>query len=469
MTCYLFRRRCPAIFLLAVVLTLAPLAASAPAHDIPSEMVLHGFVKPDDNRLHFLVRLPLIMLQNITLPTRGPGYVDLSQVDTRLKKVAAAISREIEFFEKGRPLTFDRFRARISQESDTSFETYATALANIEGPGLPLKTNVFWNQGFVDVHLEYPIHSDDSGFSLNMRLSGFGKIIKLRLQFIPPEGKTRIYELAGGFGRLALDPRWHQAAWLFVKLGCMNLLNSLDPLLFIFCLVIPLRRIGDLLKVIIAFSAAHSIALLISANGVLVISGAWFPAFLETLIAASIFYVAIENIVRHDLRYRWIIAGVFGLAYGFKFWFGLDHNLQFAGAHTWLSVLSYNAGIELAQNLLLLMVIPALTLLFKAPLIKSFGVMILSVVLAHTAWHWMLQRGNVLKRFGWPTLGITSLATLAACIGFLILIGLVVWFIAARCLRDFAARQPQKSDDFAEDSAGENIIKLKKRITDKTV
>jgi hypothetical protein len=247
-----------------------------------------------------------------------------------------------------------------------------------------------------------------------------------------------------------------------VKFGVVNFFSRLDQLLFIFCLLIPMRRIWDFLPAIIAFTIAHSITLIGSASSMLVISNAWFPAFLETLIAASIFYVAIENIVRHDLRHRWIIAGVFGLAYGFKFWFGLHHNLQFAGAHTWLAVLSYNAGIELAQNLLLLMVIPALTLLFKVPLIKRFGVMILSVVLAHTAWHWMLQRGTVLKRFGWPTLEITSLATLAACIGFLILIGLVVWFIAARRLRDFAARQSQKSDDFAEDSAGENIIKLRK-------
>ena len=54
---YRIRRMRPVMFLLAALSALAILAKPAPAHDIPSEIILHGYAKPIDNRLHFLVRI----------------------------------------------------------------------------------------------------------------------------------------------------------------------------------------------------------------------------------------------------------------------------------------------------------------------------------------------------------------------------------------------------------------------------
>ena len=81
------------------------LSTSATAHDIPDEIVLHGFVKPEGDRLHFVVRVPLVMLQSMNLPKRGPGYVDLPQADEKLQAAAAATAKEIELYENGAPLT----------------------------------------------------------------------------------------------------------------------------------------------------------------------------------------------------------------------------------------------------------------------------------------------------------------------------------------------------------------------------
>ncbi len=107
--------------LLAVVLGVLGVSTPAPAHDIPDEIVLHGFVKPEGERLHFLVRVPLAMLLSMNLPKRGPGYLDLPQIDARLQAAAAATAKEIVLYEDGVRLTPSRTAARISQPSDRSF------------------------------------------------------------------------------------------------------------------------------------------------------------------------------------------------------------------------------------------------------------------------------------------------------------------------------------------------------------
>ena len=59
----------------------------------------------------------------------------------------------------------------------------------------------------------------------------------------------------------------------------------------------------------------------------------WFPPLIETLIAISIVYMALENIVIVRPVGRWIITFAFGLVHGFGFSFVLEHTLQFAGTH----------------------------------------------------------------------------------------------------------------------------------------
>ena len=101
-----------------------------------------------------------------------------------------------------------------------------------------------------------------------------------------------------------------------------------------------------------------------------------------------------------------MIALAFGLVHGFGFSFALRQTLQFAGSHLLTSLLSFNVGVELGQLLLLLLMIPMLELLFRFVVKERMGTIILSSIVAHTAWHWMIDRGAVLRgyRFTWPEL-----------------------------------------------------------------
>ena len=127
-----------------------------------------------------------------------------------------------------------------------------------------------------------------------------------------------------------------------------HILEGPDHLLFLACLVIPVRRLRALVLMATAFTVAHSITLLATAFG-LGPQGLWFPPLVETLIAASILWMALANIFGASVHRRWMTAFVFGLVHGFGFAFALRESLQFAGSHVVSALLAFNVGIELGQ------------------------------------------------------------------------------------------------------------------------
>jgi hypothetical protein len=154
--------------------------------------------------------------------------------------------------------------------------------------------------------------------------------------------------------------------------------------------------------------------------------------------------MALENIVSASVRRRWMMAFGFGLVHGFGFSFALRQTLQFAGSHLLTSLLSFNLGVELGQLLVLVVLIPMLELLFRFVVAERMGTIILSALVAHTGWHWMMERWDVLKQFPfqWPAL---TAALLAGVMWWLMLIALVaglLWLLIGM-LRHRAERVAQ--------------------------
>jgi len=292
------------------------------------------------------------------------------------------------------------------------------------------------------------------------------------LRFMPPGGTVRAFEYTGDPGLVRLDPRWHQAAAQFVRLGFWHILDGTDHLLFLLCLVIPVfsargapapapppppraaarlaalarrgRRPRELILTVTAFTAGHSVTLIASAWNAGP-NGLWFPPLVETLIAASIVYMALENIVfaARDPstlragrrppdgagRRRWIMAFAFGLVHGLGFSFALRESLQFAGSHLLTSLVSFNAGVELGQLLVLALMVPALHVLFRFVVAERIGAIVLSAFVAHTAWHWTADRWGTLRQFGWPAFDAAGLAALLRLVMVLVVAGAAAWMI----------------------------------------
>jgi hypothetical protein len=211
-----------------------------------------------------------------------------------------------------------------------------------------------------------------------------------------------------------------------VRSGFDHILGGIDHLLFLLCLVIPLRRIRTLVAVVTSFTAAHSVTLIASAYDYA--PGAlWFPPLVETLIATSIVYMALENIVGANVTRRWIITFAFGLVHGFGFSFALRDSLQFAGSHLLTALLSFNIGVELGQLLVLAAVVPALNGLFRFVVAERMGTIILSALVAHTAWHWLTERGAQLLQFPWPAFDATLLLGAVRWAMVLVTLAALVW------------------------------------------
>lgn len=411
--------------------TFALLATTeATSHEIPTDVTVRAFVKPEGSRLILLVRVPLEAMRDMSVPTREQGYLDLATVrqDGVLEDAAILwIADYVEIYEDGALLSAPELvAARVSLPTDPSFGRYDDALAHTRGPPMADSAEIYWEQGVLDVLFHYPIESEDSAFAINPGLERLGIRVINVLRFISPDGVVRSFDFPGNPGRIPLDPNWAQVAWRFVELGFFHILEGTDHLLFLFCLVIPFRQFRSLVVVVTSFTIAHSITLIASAYGYAP-DALWFPPLVETLIAISILYMAFENIIGANLRRRWIITFGFGLIHGFGFAFLLRETLQFAGSHLTASLLAFNIGVEVGQVLVLLLTIPLLNAFFRAGVPERVGTIYLSALITHSAWHWMAERAEQFRQFSWPALDASFLATLMRFSMLAILFAAIVW------------------------------------------
>jgi len=383
----------------------------AGAHDLPLDRMMNGFVKIEPHQADFVVRVPLDLLLGVPLPLAGDHYniaASRPAIETALKALATAL----ELWENSVRLVPSSAAGQLAPLSDRSFEDYDRAASQI-AESLSPDIAIAFQLGYLDAHFVYPISSPKSVFSIESRLAAdLGDYTKLTIRYIPLGEAARALVITGGSGRVALDPAWYQASAGFIRLGIAHILSGIDHLLFLLCLVIPFRRVISLIPVITAFTVGHSITLIGTAYNIAPV-GAWFPPFIEMAIAVSIVYMALENIVGASLRRRWIIAGLFGLVHGFGFADILREQLQFAGSNLLVSLLSFNIGIEIGQLAVLCVFVPALALLFRGAMSGRMGIIVVSAIVAHTAWHWMLDRADVFWRTPWPQLTGSGLMILA--------------------------------------------------------
>ena len=424
----------PGTVLAVVAALLLTLPGRDYAHDIPATVSLLAFVKPEGHVLRVVLRAPLEAMRDVNFPLVGPGYLDLPHARALLDDATRVwIADDLRFYENGAALGAPRIAAtRISLPSERVFTSYDSAAAHTTGAPLPDDTQIMWKQAMLDVVLEYPIASEASRFSVRPTLARLGVRTTTVLRFLPRGGAERDFEYVGDPGLVRLDPSWLQASRTFVVLGIEHILSGIDHLLFLLCLVIPFRRIKPLVTIVTAFTIAHSMTLIASASG-LAPNVLWFPPLIEMLIALSIVYMALENIVGARLERRWIVAFGFGLVHGFGFSFALRQSLQFAGAHLATSLLSFNVGVELGQIAVLTVAVPALDWLFARVVAERMGTIILSAFVAHTAWHWLLDRGALLMQYHveLPALDAAFLAAAARALMLLVTAAAVGWAIAS--------------------------------------
>lgn len=178
--------------------------------------------------------------------------------------------------------------------------------------------------------------------------------------------------------------------WYYLKLGFQHIIpQGFDHILFVAGLCLLSTKIKTILWQATAFTVAHSITLALSMKNIIVAP----PAIVEPIIALSILFVAIENLILNELKpWRILIVFLFGLIHGMGFASSLNE-IGLPPNKFYTSILSFNIGVELGQ----IAVITSMFLLIIIPLrqkanYRKIIVYPLSVLIGVIAAYWTVER-----------------------------------------------------------------------------
>jgi HupE / UreJ protein len=236
------------------------------------------------------------------------------------------------------------------------------------------------------------------GGTVSLTLRGASPVAKpaLSTKPTPAAGTTSVTAPAAAIPNTEEEPKLTSAAMSVHQLLAMGfhhiIPEGLDHILFVVCLFLLAPRMKPLLIQVTAFTLAHSVTLGLAMAGLVLLPS----RLVETLIAASIVVMAVENIFMREVKpWRWILV----------FLFGLIHGLGFAGSFTSLQMqpgdfarplILLNLGIEIAQ-LSVVAACAALTWwMWQRPWYTRFVIQPASVTIALIAAWWTIQRAFAL-------------------------------------------------------------------------
>lgn len=373
-------------------------AGSALAHDIPANVRLTSWARVEGQQLVLLMRAPMSAMREADIPLRGP-YLDMDRAAPALQVAASLwfVDRIKVSDAQGQLATPQLTHVRVSLASDVSFNDWASATQHLlQDPPLQDR-DLVWQQQVLDARLVYTLPSTSSQLSIDFDAGKLGGHVLNHFRYLDQEGTERSLLLTGDAGPVAMNPSSWSAVQRFAADGVTHILSGLDHLLFIVCLVLGSRSLRSLVWTITGFTAAHALTLSLSALGYTP-QGLWFAPAVEWAIAASIVWAVIDLLLWPERAQRWMLAGALGLVHGMGLSFALREALPFAGQHVGLALASFNLGVELGQMLVLLLAWPLWLWMRQHPRHDILR-WVVCVLIAHTAWHWMAERWEVLGKF----------------------------------------------------------------------
>jgi hydrogenase/urease accessory protein HupE len=176
----------------------------------------------------------------------------------------------------------------------------------------------------------------------------------------------------------------------FLLLGVKHILTGYDHLLFLLGLLVVTWSLASSLRIITCFTIAHSITLALATFGLVQIPS----RIVEPLIAASIVYVGVENLLRGgDPRGRRLLTFAFGLIHGFGFASVLrEMGVGSRVGGVALPLFSFNLGVELGQIIIAAAALPIIWKLRAAPFFTARWAPACSGVVVVLGGFWFVQR-----------------------------------------------------------------------------
>jgi hypothetical protein len=349
------RRLTPAALVAVVCVCLAP--TPAPAH--PAN-VAHARVVITEAAVNIALSLNLFELDlMLSLDRNLDGQIDPAELHARRADVVDYLRGTVGVAAAGRPLAAEVLALEAGRSGDGRAVLDATL--RFRGPP-PLRDVVVRCEPLTELGVEHTT-----------------------LARIDANGTTREFIFRRG-GTYRDVPGVVATALEFLKLGIVHIVIGYDHVAFLAALLLAGTSLAAVVKIVTAFTAAHSLTLSLAVLDWVTLP----PAVVEVGIALSIVYVAAENLVTGRHAGRWIVAFLFGLVHGFGFAAVLKE-LGLPSSALATSLVSFNVGVELAQLGIVVVALPVLYSLTRTPLHATLT-RAASVVILTLGLFWLYQR-----------------------------------------------------------------------------
>ncbi len=278
------------------------------------------------------VRIDDFDMAQMGLDTDGDSLLFYEEMEAGLPQIADFVAAHVQIDVNGRRVSFARGTTDISPDN---------------------KGNIF-AVIYLGAHLPEPPEQVDIDIDF---FSTFGNEHKCIAKVLLPGKSLEQAVFAASTQRQSFyahkEKSLLEQASAFVWLGVEHIFLGYDHIMFLLALIIVGGRLMDLVKIVSAFTVAHSITLCLAALEYVLLPVKW----IEAGIALSIVYVALENFWLKRTDRRWVLTFAFGLVHGF----GFANVLRELGLPTKgliVSLLSFNIGVEFGQIAIVVLLFP---------------------------------------------------------------------------------------------------------------
>lgn len=331
-----------------------------------------------------------------TIARLRPGTVELEITMARSTALAVASGKpEAPTFD---PREFEKFRPQ--------FEAGAPRIFSLSMDGVALRMRsvrvVLGRENDVEFHAVYPrpvgrsllleaphIQGLPQGYGATLIVQGESGTPLATKLLMGADLRLEV-PMPASAGQPAATPATAGLFASFFRLGVVHIITGYDHLLFLVGLLVVCRRLRSMVVIVTCFMVAHSITLALAALGLVRVPA----ALIEPLIAASILFVGVENLLRAgEPKGRGVLTFGFGLLHGFGFAGALQAaGLGAPGAPLALPLFAFNLGVELGQLAVIAMLLPVLMKLSDRPAFDRVIRPALSALVALAGAGWLLQR-----------------------------------------------------------------------------
>lgn len=189
------------------------------------------------------------------------------------------------------------------------------------------------------------------------------------------------------------DAPVNDVIWFYLKLGFAHIIpEGFDHILFVVGLCLLSTKVKAILWQATAFTVAHSITLALSMRSIITLPS----DLVEPIIALSILFVAVENLLLKELKpWRIAVVFLFGLIHGMGFASSLNE-IGLPPGKFYTSIISFNIGVELGQIAIILAMFAFLIIPLKNKAWYRRGIIFpISIAIALIALFWTIQRLSV--------------------------------------------------------------------------